>query len=378
MRRTAAANSSSGGGRMGSDAAQQQLLLLCRRLRPSASASAAAASAASRRAARMAVPRDMEEFSRTKDKGAFAHSILDLEKRMLGALAASTAVLRSVSRSTVMAAPAAGYHIGTHGKSWGVDERERWLAERVVHRSYEEEVVTKLDALRERSEYEVLRYGALSYDASRYALYAVKSRDWDVRKPCVLVTGGVHGYETSGVQGALLFLQAVHVYAACCMLHVYVYVHVHVQCTCMCSARDVHVQCMCTACTVGVLSMRVCSSLQTAGAAYGAEFNLLVVPCVSPWGYETVQRWNAQAPTLPLFLCVCVCVCASPSLSPSPSPNPGPNPESRQWTRTARSTRRARSWPVARSIPRRRPRSRARCWRCWPASGSSSGAKTRH
>ena len=54
------------------------------------------------------------------------------------------------------------------------------------------------------------------------------------------MTGGVHGYETSGVQGALLFLQ-------------------------------------------------------TAGAAYSAVFNLLVVPCVSPWGYETVQRWNAQA-----------------------------------------------------------------------------------
>lgn len=160
---------------------------------------------------------------------------------MLGALAASSVVLRSVSRSTVMtAAPTVSYHIGTHGKPWSVDERKQWLAERMVHRSYKEEVVAKLDALRERSEYEILEYGALSHDASRYPLYAVKSRDWDVSKPTALVTGGVHGYETSGVQGALLFLQ-------------------------------------------------------TAGAAYGAVFNLLVVPCVSPWGYETVQRWNAQA-----------------------------------------------------------------------------------
>ena len=136
------------------------------------------------------------------------------------------------------------YHIGTHGKPWGVDERKQWLAERVVHRSYKEEVVAKIDALRERSEYEVLEYGALSHDASRYPLYAVKTHDWDASKPAALVsvlqpaaaapastastsasasiqaqvhahahpprqvTGGVHGYETSGVQGALLFLQA--------------------------------------------------------------------------------------------------------------------------------------------------------------------------
>ena len=187
-----------------------------------------------------------------------------LKRRMLGALAASSVVLRSVSRSTVMtAAPTVSYHIGTHGKPWSVDERKQWLAERMVHRSYKEEVVAKLDALRERSEYEILEYGALSHDASRYPLYAVKSRDWDVSKPTALVsracsnpqpqpqpqpqrqpqpqpqlrrptsasasastqaqvqahaptprqvTGGVHGYETSGVQGALLFLQALHMH----------------------------------------------------------------------------------------------------------------------------------------------------------------------
>jgi len=147
------------------------------------------------------------------------------------------------------------YHIGTHGKPWGVDERKQWLAERVVHRSYKEEVVAKIDALRERSEYEVLEYGALSHDASRYPLYAVKTRDWDASKPAALVsvlqpaaaapastastsasasiqaqvhahahpprqvTGGVHGYETSGVQGALLFLQA------CACTHAHAHTH---------------------------------------------------------------------------------------------------------------------------------------------------------
>lgn len=33
----------------------------------------------------------------------------------------------------------------------------------------------------------------------------------------------------------------------------------------------------------------------TKAASYAGAFNLLVLPCVSPWGYETVQRWNAQA-----------------------------------------------------------------------------------
>ena len=98
--------------------------------------------------------------------------------------------------------------------------------------------MTKIDALRER--FDVQEYGALSIDPQRYPLYAVKSRDWDEDKPCVLITGGVHGYETSGVQGAILFLQ-------------------------------------------------------TAAEVYSAKFNVLVAPCVSPWGYETIQRWNAQA-----------------------------------------------------------------------------------
>ena len=35
--------------------------------------------------------------------------------------------------------------------------------------------------------------------------------------------------------------------------------------------------------------------LQTAAETLGGTFNILVAPCVSPWGYETIQRWNAQA-----------------------------------------------------------------------------------
>ena len=71
-------------------------------------------------------------------------------------------------------------------------------------------------------------------------LFALRSRDWSDSLPVVLVTGGVHGYETSGVHGALRVLQ-----------------------------RD---------------------AKQDAGKA-----NLLAVPCVSPWGYERIQRWNPDA-----------------------------------------------------------------------------------
>lgn len=130
------------------------------------------------------------------------------------------------------------FPIGTPGKPWGADERAEWLRTRERQRDYKDEVLSRLEALQGRLE--VQQYGALSIDPQRYPMYAVRTRDWDARKPYVLVTGGVHGYEKSGVQGAILFLE-------------------------------------------------------TAAEGLGATFNILVAPCVSPWGYEHIQRWNAQA-----------------------------------------------------------------------------------
>lgn len=130
------------------------------------------------------------------------------------------------------------FHIGTPGVPWGEEERRQWLAQTKIRRSYHDEVLQKVEGLRDR--YDVQRYGALSLDPGRYPLLAVKSRSWDARKPCALVTGGVHGYETSGVQGAISFLQ-------------------------------------------------------TAAEGYTDVFNVLVAPCVSPWGYETINRWNYNA-----------------------------------------------------------------------------------
>lgn len=123
-------------------------------------------------------------------------------------------------------------------KIWTSVERAVWLASRVKSRSYADEVLSQIDALRER--FDVAEYGQIDYGGERYPLLALKSRDWRDDLPMALVTGGVHGYETSGVQGALAFMAA-------------------------------H------------------------GGDYAGKINILLAPCVSPWAYERLQRWNAEA-----------------------------------------------------------------------------------
>jgi len=130
------------------------------------------------------------------------------------------------------------YPIGTPGKKWGDNEKAAWLVEQNIKRSYADEVVAKLDALNDQ--FVIEQYGALSCSPERYTLYLLKSRNFDPDRPNILITGGVHGYETSGVQGAIRFLE-------------------------------------------------------TEAQKYTAEFNFVVAPCVSPWGYETINRWNPLA-----------------------------------------------------------------------------------
>ncbi|MDZ4728480.1 MAG: M14 family metallocarboxypeptidase [Xanthomonadales bacterium] len=130
------------------------------------------------------------------------------------------------------------YPIGTPGSKWGDAEKAAWLARQSIKRSYAQEVLKKLEPLRET--FDIEQYGALSFDPQRYPLFIARSKAWDSNKPVALVTGGVHGYETSGVQGAIRFMQT------------------------------------------------------SAGEFFDA-FNILVAPCVSPWGYETINRWNPQA-----------------------------------------------------------------------------------
>jgi hypothetical protein len=130
------------------------------------------------------------------------------------------------------------YPIGQKGQKWGASEKAEWLAMQSIKRSYHDEVLSKLDNL--DSSLLVEQYGALSIDQDRYPLFIATSRIWDQAKPTALITGGVHGYETSGVQGPLRFLQSKAV-------------------------------------------------------QYTSHFNLIVAPCISPWSYETINRWNAFA-----------------------------------------------------------------------------------
>ena len=139
-----------------------------------------------------------------------------------------TAPMQSTSR----------YPIGTPGQPWGDAERALWHSQQRCQRSYADDVLTVIESLRSR--FDVQAYGELNYPPDRYPLYALCSRNPQPGRPTVLVTGGVHGYETSGVHGALRFL-------------------------------DRHAE------------------------HYQARVNLVVVPCVSPWAYERIHRWNPQA-----------------------------------------------------------------------------------
>jgi hypothetical protein len=158
------------------------------------------------------------------------------QHRVIARLLDQVSVLKSEQAALQSRCPF--YPVGTLGKPWGAKERAEWLSRQTIKRTYKEEVLSKLENLKET--FDVTKYGALSHNPERYPLFAVKTKNWDASKPSVLVTGGVHGYETSGVQGAILFLQ-------------------------------------------------------TKAQEYSETFNILVLPCVSPWGYETVQRWNYKA-----------------------------------------------------------------------------------
>ena len=135
------------------------------------------------------------------------------------------------------------YPIGTPGTPWGDSEKQQWLKSQVTHRSYADDVLSVIDTLRStyRDVLQVDQYGELNYSniptGDLYPLFALRSVAWQKDRPTVLITGGVHGYETSGVHGALRFAQE-------------------------------------------------------ALSNYTSFFNVVVAPCISPWGYETINRWN--------------------------------------------------------------------------------------
>lgn len=121
---------------------------------------------------------------------------------------------------------------------WGEIEKANWFKEQTIKRSYKEDVITKIEKL--TALHDVVQYGSLSLDPARYPVFLIKTKNFDSKKKTILVTGGVHGYETSGVHGALAFME-----------------------------KEAN--------------------------KYTTEFNILCTPCISPWGYETINRWNNLA-----------------------------------------------------------------------------------
>ena len=131
------------------------------------------------------------------------------------------------------------YPIGTPGQPWSDEDVASWRSRQNKQRDYGVDVLSVIERL--RGDFDVVEYGRLAYgDDGVFPLYALKLRGWDDSLPCALVTGGVHGYETSGVHGALQFAER--------------------------HARD-----------------------------YAGKLNVIVAPCVSPWAYERINRWNANA-----------------------------------------------------------------------------------
>jgi len=119
---------------------------------------------------------------------------------------------------------------------WGPEKKLKWFLNQRVKRSYRDDVLVRLEALGKKGGnfFAIEKYGALTLDPEKYPLYIVRvGQKSDL--PYVLITGGVHGYETSGVKGALLFLEK----------HVLDYI---------------------------------------------SHFNFVVAPCISPWSYETINR----------------------------------------------------------------------------------------
>lgn len=132
------------------------------------------------------------------------------------------------------------YPIGEFGKPWQQAEKDAWLVSQQIKRSYHDDVLCRFNDY--PSTFKKIQYGELKYKDNQladknYPLLAFVPSNWQSQLPTILITGGVHGYETSGVQGACEFL----------LVH---------------------------------------------ASGYLTAFNLVIAPCVSPWAYETINRWN--------------------------------------------------------------------------------------
>ena len=142
--------------------------------------------------------------------------------------------------------------------TWTETDKLEWLSKQTFQRSYEKQVLSRISKLKDTSEALKIRpYGRLTLQGrkelaldgavlsakeyeDRYPLFYAEVGDITNGKINIIVTGGTHGYEESGVYGALEFLE-----------------------------RD--------------------------ALDYSDRFNFLVFPCLSPFAYEVNQRWTHDA-----------------------------------------------------------------------------------
>ncbi len=142
--------------------------------------------------------------------------------------------------------------------TWKEADKLEWLAKQTLQRSYAEQVLTRIEKLKQAGDHlKILPYGNLTLQGreelaidgttltaqeyqDRYPLYYAEVGDITDSKPNIIITGGTHGYEESGVYGALEFLE-----------------------------KD--------------------------AANYSDHFSFMVFPCISPFAFEVNQRWTHDA-----------------------------------------------------------------------------------
>lgn len=142
--------------------------------------------------------------------------------------------------------------------TWSEKDKLEWLSKQSFQRSYEKQVLTRIKKLTQvGDDLKIKSYGNLSLQGrtelaidgvvlsaeeykDRYPLYYAEVGDITNGKANIIVTGGTHGYEESGVYGALEFLEK-----------------------------------------------EALNHLD--------NFNFLVFPCLSPFAYEVNQRWTHDA-----------------------------------------------------------------------------------
>jgi hypothetical protein len=106
-------------------------------------------------------------------------------------------------------------------------------------RNYEADIIARLERLPANTNI-VESYGEIYTPHGIYVSKRVTVGDLGNGKPNILITAGVHGYEPSGVEAAMRFLE-----------------------------KDAQ--------------------------RLSDKFNFVVFPCISPWAFEYDQRWNWQA-----------------------------------------------------------------------------------